>query len=125
VVTRDGTYTVEAADGVVLAAGLGGNKQILASSLNAAGAYNLIVFTPANNFVGTPPLAKYQIRDIFGQYVESTYQPYIPDDTIITQVAKLVRTGMGEFGGVLQMIAALLLVGAGMMALRKRRKDVL
>jgi CshA-type fibril repeat protein len=122
VVTRDGTYTVEAADGIVLAAGLGGNKQILASALNAAGAYNLIVFTPVNNFVGTAIPIPYQIRDIFGQYVESTYTPTIETD-VVASLARLVRTGVGEFGGVLQAIAALLLVGAGMMTLRKRRRE--
>jgi CshA-type fibril repeat protein len=122
VVTRDGTYTVEAADGVVLAAGLGGNKQILASSLNAAGAYNLIVFTPVNNFVGRAIPIPYQIRDIFGQYVESTYTPTIETD-VVASVAGLVRTGMGDFGGLIQATAALLLVAAGIVALRKRRQE--
>jgi hypothetical protein len=122
VVTRDGTYTVEAADGVVLAAGLGGNKQILASSLTASGAYNLIVFTPVNNFVGTAIPIPYQIRDIFGQYVESTYTPTIETD-VVASVARLVRTGMGEFGGLIQATAALLLVAAGIVALRKRRQE--
>jgi hypothetical protein len=91
--TAEGVYTVEAGEGITLqTAGFGGaQKVVLATNVTASGEFNQLVFTPRFNWTGTATPVRYQVKDVFGQKVESTYTP-----TIETELLAVVFTvGVG------------------------------
>jgi hypothetical protein len=123
VTTADGVYTIEAAEGITLqAAGVGGSaKIVLATELTASGQFNELVFTPRLDWTGTATPVRYQVKDVFGQKVESTYTPTIEAETVASIIGKLVNTGSEQFGWALQAIALLVTIGLGLRATSRRR----
>jgi hypothetical protein len=136
--TDEGVYTIEAGDGITLqTAGFGGKQRIvLATQVKTGSTFNQLVFTPRHNWTGTATPIRYQVRDIFGQTVDSTYTPTIegeptesatpnvpePDgenptiepQTIESVIVNLARTGGNLLLGPLQIVVLLFTVGLGL-----------
>jgi hypothetical protein len=81
------------------------------------------------NWTGTATPISYQLRDVFGQKVESTYTPTIEPETVASGIAKFVkliqlpRTGGDLLYGTLQVMVFLVTVGVGLkMSARHRRR---
>jgi CshA-type fibril repeat protein len=83
--TEEGVYSIEAAEGVVLqmAGHSGGEKVVLATRTYESGQYHQLVFMPKFDWTGTATPIRYQVRDIFGQKVDSTFTPSIEDPTVV------------------------------------------
>jgi CshA-type fibril repeat protein len=122
--TAEGVYTVEAGEGITLqTAGFGGaQKVVLATNVTASGEFNQLVFTPRFNWTGTATPVRYQVKDVFGQKVESTYTPTIETETIASAIGKLVRTGGNQLQFALQMLAVVFTVGVGLKMSSRRRR---
>jgi hypothetical protein len=134
VTTDEGVYTVEAAEGVTLqTAGFSGSKKIvLAAGISAAGQNILLVFTPRFNWTGTATPVRYQLRDVFGQTVESTKTPTIEGGTvaspieggtIVSTINKLARTGGEPLQFVMAIAAGLFTIGMSLKISSGRRRD--
>jgi hypothetical protein len=124
--TNDGVYSIEAGEGITLqTAGFGGaQKIVLASNITASGQFNQLVFTPRFNWTGTAVPVRYQVRDIFGQKVDSTYTPKIEGAAIVPAVTKLVRTGLDQFGYLIQIAGSVALIVVGTTSVvRARRRN--
>jgi hypothetical protein len=132
--TDEGVYTVEAADGVTLqTAGFGGTQRIvLAANISAAGENSMLVFTPKLDWTGTATPVRYQLRDVFGQKVESTKTPTIegasvstptPVATVVSAINKLARTGGQPLQFVMAIAAGLFTIGMSLKISSSRRRD--
>jgi CshA-type fibril repeat protein len=122
--TEEGVYTVEAAEGITLqTAGFGGSKKtVLATGISAAGENSLLVFTPRFNWTGTATPVRYQLRDVFGQTVESTKTPTIEGETIVSAINKLARTGGEPLQFVMAIAAGLFTIGMSLKISASRRR---
>jgi CshA-type fibril repeat protein len=126
--TRHGTYSVQAAEGIVLAAGFGGTRsQIVAAGISASGEFNMLVFTPVRDFVGTADPITYQVRDVFGQKVSSTYTPTIEGfvneiSNAVNKVSRLAMTGLDQFGYLIQIAGSVALIVVGTTSVIKARR---
>jgi hypothetical protein len=123
--TPEGVYSVEAADGITLqTAGFGGfTKVVLATNISAAGQNSMLVFTPRLNWTGTATPVRYQLRDVFGQTVESTKTPTIEGPTIVSTINKLARTGGQPLQFVMAIAAALFTIGMSLKISSSRRRN--
>jgi CshA-type fibril repeat protein len=123
--TEEGVYTVEAAAGVTLqTAGFGGDQKIvLATNISAAGQNSVLVFTPRFNWTGTATPVRYQLRDVFGQTVESTKTPTIEGETIVSAINKLARTGGEPLQFVMAIAAGLFTIGMSLKISSSRRRN--
>jgi hypothetical protein len=123
--TPEGVYTIEAGEGITLqTAGFGGKqKVVLAVNVSASGTFNQLVFTPRFNWTGTATPVRYQVRDVFGQKVDSTYTPTIEAETIASAIGKLVKTGGNQLQVTLQVLAFLFTVGVGLKMSARRRRN--
>jgi CshA-type fibril repeat protein len=125
VATDEGVYTVEAAEGVTLqTAGFGGaQKIVLATNISAAGQNSVLVFTPRLNWTGTATPVRYQLRDVFGQTVESTKTPTIEGETVVSAINKLARTGGQPLQFVMAIAAGLFTIGMSLKISSSRRRN--
>ncbi|MEN9955125.1 MAG: hypothetical protein RLZZ41_789, partial [Actinomycetota bacterium] len=125
--TDEGVYTVEAAEGVTLqTAGFGGaQKIVLATNISAAGQNSVLVFTPRFNWTGTATPVRYQLRDVFGQTVESTKTPTIEGETIVSAMNKLARTGGEPLQFAMAVAASLFTIGMSLKISSGRRRKPL
>jgi hypothetical protein len=132
--TDEGVYTVEAADGVTLqTAGFGGTQRIvLAANISAAGQNSMLVFTPKLNWTGTATPVRYQLRDVFGQKVESTKTPTIevasvpsptPAATIVSAINNLAKTGGQPLQFLMALAAGVFTIGMSLKISSNRRRN--
>jgi CshA-type fibril repeat protein len=120
--TSEGLFEIETIDEATLqTAGFGGNEKIvLATSFAESGSLKQLVFTPNRDWYGTA-IVEYQIQDEFGQKVQSTYTPNI-ETGIIPTVNKLVRTGMDQYGYLIQIAGSVALIVVGTTSVIKARR---
>jgi hypothetical protein len=123
--TDEGVYTVEAADGVTLqTAGLGGTQRIvLSANIKASGQNSILVFTPRLNWTGTATPVRYQLRDEFGQKVESTKTPTVEGESVVSAINKLARTGGEPLQFVMALAAGLFTIGMSLKISSNRRRN--
>jgi CshA-type fibril repeat protein len=121
--TAEGVYTIEAGEGVTLQTAGFNSKQriVLATNITSMGTFNQIVFTPRFNWTGTATPIAYQVRDVFGQTVDSTYTPTIEQDPIVPMFPPLASTGVAPLHGALQIILFVFTVGVGLKLSARRR----
>ena len=123
--TDEGVYTVEAADGVTLqTAGLGGTQKIvLSTNIKASGQNSMLVFTPRLNWTGTATPVRYQLRDEFGQKVESTKTPTVEGESVVSAINKLAKTGGQPLQFVMALAAGLFTIGMSLKISSNRRRN--
>jgi hypothetical protein len=136
--TEEGVYSIEAAEGVVLQiAGFSASgKVILATSTYESGQYHQLVFMPKVDWTGTATPVRYQVRDIFGQKVDSTFTPSIedpivvrpeePEDPIVVvPVDNLAVTGSQSLEFAMVVAVSLFTIGLSLRITSARRRNPL
>jgi LPXTG-motif cell wall-anchored protein len=128
VVTVDGTYSIEPAQGLSmkLASLLNfpwsgdESEQYLAAEANFVGNLHKIVFTPVNGFTGTAKPVEYQIADMLGQKAQTTYTPTIETSSVTSVLKKLPKTGAGEFTNTIGLMFVFAVFGTGFLISARR-----